>query len=539
MLTGHAGVESSRSRLRHNAKQFDDMVTVARARLETSRYLSAVEWCRAAAEFAMTNATGQLRSVELEHTIDAVANATIPQSRHCMAGEGKRRVLHVMTAAGEIGGLTRLAERWISRDTSSASSVAVTRQAEVPTALAHLVERSGGRAEGLGADGADSIERASRLRFLARGADTIVCHLHSDDIVPALAFGWGYEGAPVAFYNLADHLFWVAPTGATAVVDARRAGLRLTTEARGYDDDRSLELPLPIPRRRFEPDRSIRSRMGMSANEKLAISVARAIKFRDTALTPTFSALLAHALESIPDLVFCAVGPTLAESPWADLTARFGRRVHATGPVAEPARFVAAADIYLDTFPFSSTTSLLEAASAGLPVLSLDGHDGLATVLGLADFLVDRESRPRSPDAYIQQLRKLVSSEAERARRGAAVQDGYFRVTEEDAWLAQLQRMYMQLDRSSAAGVVLRNSPGPTDSEASLTYGLILLAVEQNVPLLWSLSGSHPRFDAQDQAGLTRRRKLTRLLRKVAGISGLSEWRTDSWMVPKIPGGLS
>ena len=243
--------------------------------------------------------------------------------------------MHVLSEAAQIGGITRLVERWVVRDSQAISSIIVTRQQAVVDTLVRAANSTGGDAIALGGDGPASIERAGRLRELAREADFVICHLHSDDVVVAAAFGAGYRGAPVAIYNHADHLFWVAPTNATAVIDARAAGCDLTRRGRGYRPVTSLTLPLPVPRS-SSAEIAIPADLGAVDAEVVVISVARPIKFQDTLLRPHFSDIVSAALDGNPLITYVAVGPTASDVPWPRLAERFGERIVLTGPVRDP-----------------------------------------------------------------------------------------------------------------------------------------------------------------------------------------------------------
>ena len=67
-------------------------------------------------------------------------------------------------------------------------------------------------------------------------------------------------------------------------------------------------------------------------------------------------------LSAVPDAYLLAVGPSESEAAWAALIERFGERVRVIGPTAETSLLLDATDLYLDSFPFGSPTSLFEAA---------------------------------------------------------------------------------------------------------------------------------------------------------------------------------
>jgi glycosyltransferase involved in cell wall biosynthesis len=503
--------------IRDNAGTFARLLGLAEARAATGRWVSSIEWARAAASYAMTNPAGVLRSHRLEQVVDAVAAQALAPSppRGAAAPGGVRRVLHVVSEARSIGGLTRLAARWMRKDSSSVSSVVVTLQSNVVDFLADAAIGSGGAAVAFGLG--DPIAQAARLRGLAEDADIVIGHLHPGDPVPALAFGAGYGGAPVALFNHSDHLFWLAPTHATLVVDFRDAGSTLTRDARGYADSAMHTLPLLVPQSEAQASEPIRrSDLGFGPDHVIALSVARAVKFQDTSIEPRFADILAGALEQNPRLVFCAVGPGPDDSPWPRLLARFPGRIHLAGPRSDPHAFFGAADLYIDTFPFSSLTSLLEASAASLPALTFNGHRGLRRALGIADFVSSDESRPQDLAAFYERLRELIRDPELRRARGEEAQRTFLAMTPEEPWLEKVEALYSRLGQLRDSGQTIgTTAPGAPHPEL-LSYSQAILAIEQRAPLLWSIRGLLERADARDRRALIPRFTAARILAKCA-----------------------
>ncbi|KAA9135538.1 glycosyltransferase family protein [Microbacterium caowuchunii] len=508
--------DSAATRLEQNARIITGLVALAHRRAAGGRYLSALEWCRVAAAFAMTNATGRLRDDRLERVIDLVAANALPPSPSWRPSTEGRRVLHVLTEAATVGGLTRLAARWIRYDAQSISSVVVTRQSAVPEHLADAGRASGGTVDALG--GLDAVSRAVRLRELAARADMVVCHLQPDDPIAATAFGAGYAGAPVAVYNHADHLFWIAPTSASLVVDFRRAGRELTHRGRGYLAEDTFLLPLLVPAP--SPGRAreqTRTALGIGEDQILLVTVARAIKFQDTRIRPRFADLAATALEADPRIVVCAVGPHPEDAPWPELSARFPGRLRVTGPVADPQAFLDAGDVYLDPFPFSSLTSLLEASAAALPVLTLDAHGGLRRALGIADFVASPFDRPVSLDELDTRIAELAAYPHIRGVAGARARAHVESLAAETDWADLLEQLYQRM--RTVPGRTLTVAPAPDPDDALRDYGAALLAVEQQIPLLWTVSGALAELDRRDRAEWRVRVTAARIVQKASGPS--------------------
>ncbi|ACZ32106.1 glycosyl transferase group 1 [Xylanimonas cellulosilytica DSM 15894] len=517
--------------LRRHERVFTRLVEMAELRARQGRDTSALEWCRAAAGYASTNATGALRSTRLEAVVDEVAARAVPVIPR-VERTGGRRVLHVLSDTAPIGGLTRLAERWIRHDTASESSVVVLRLAEVEEPLRQAVEVSGGQAVALDG-GARVISAAGELRSLAAGYDAVICHPGLDDVILCTAFGAGYSGPPVALFNHTDHLFALMPTRLSLVVNFRTVGSTLTWVGRGYDPTSTYELPLLVPTKPSGGDRArARADLEIPPGAVVAATLARAPKFRDTAMEPRFSALVARALDEHPDLILCVVGPRPEDDPWPRLMDRFPGRIRVTGPVRDPQPYLEAADLYLDPFPFSSLTSLLEASALGLAVLSYDGHRALRRTLGIADYVSERD-RPVDEAAYFRRLDELVSSAQSRQDAGEQARLVFEALTPVDLWTERVEQLYAQLQQRAALGQTVAGTPAPDAHDALVHYACALLAVEPPAPLVWRMIASTPRFDRADRRGMLARTLIVRAVRKALDLSGRPPWDGEAVLLPR------
>src|SRR5262249_711485 len=130
-----------------------------------------------------------------------------------------RRVLHVATDVGRIGGVTPAIANWMANDPDSCHSLALVRQGDVdvPASLAEGVGRGGGRLSVFPTN-APLLARARWLRAIARcGADLVILH-NLNDVVPTVAFATA-DGPPVGFANHSDQNFWLGSTVADAIVN--------------------------------------------------------------------------------------------------------------------------------------------------------------------------------------------------------------------------------------------------------------------------------------------------------------------------------
>jgi len=281
---------------------------------------------------------------------------------------GRQRWLHVMSESYPIGGHTALARRWMTLSPfGERHSLVLTFQASsaVEPKLAEAVRRSEGTLHSV-SDRLSFLERASALRQLAwEEADVVVAHVHTWDVVPALAFAVP-GGPPVLLVNHADHSFWVGGAIADLVVDIRDSGAALTKSLRGARG--TVVLPIPLEDcGASRPDRTAAAGQlpdpSVLGRGPVLLTIGAARKYQATARLD-FLRAARRIVEAVDDSVLIAIGASPADPPWQRLAEQTGGRVVALGLLSDLAPWHAAADLFLESFPVGSYTALLEVALA-------------------------------------------------------------------------------------------------------------------------------------------------------------------------------
>ncbi|HWV86111.1 MAG TPA: glycosyltransferase [Capillimicrobium sp.] len=339
---------------------------------------AAVRAAAIAARFAHGAHCGRFASAPLERLLLDVGRRRIGGGRARPAA-GPGRVLHVLTETYAVGGHTRLTQRWIELDDARRHSLFLTGPMnDVTAALARAAVASGGRVAMSG--GAEPpLERARALRAAAADADLVVLHAHPFDPVPVLAFAEPDGRPPVVAMNHTDHAFWLGVGVADAVADFRPSGAAVTTGRRGVAAARSRLLPVPLPVTPPPDRRAARGRMRLDASRPLLASVAAAYKYGPV-LEPTFPQLAAGALRAVPDAVCGVLGPEM-DDRWTAAAATVGGRLWALGFNPDAATLLEAADLYVDSWPCSSATAVLEAGLHELPIVTLRPDAGAQGLL--------------------------------------------------------------------------------------------------------------------------------------------------------------
>lgn len=412
-------------RIAGNRAAFEATASEASAHLRAGRLEAAVVYAGMAANLATHMHPGFFGSRELEELVGAVAAQAL--RREPRAGHGKRsaapsRLLHVLTNVLGVGGHSRLAWRWIEEDVDRVHSVAVTRQGStpLPPQLQDAVTRSGGRIHLVDRSPGSVLSRARRLRRVVAGSDMVVMHHAMDDMVPLLALADRSEDDPPTVYvDHGDHLFWTGVSVSDVVCALRESGRCLAVARRGVEARRSALMPIVLP----PPPRTMtraesRQRLGIAPDALVLLSVARPVKYRPIDGLHLLDVVL-PLIRDNPRVHLLLVGPE--PDPAVGRAARStGGRVKALGIRTDVEPFHRAADVYLDSYPMVSTTSLLEAGSHGLPLISLcpSGETGSSIVCADAPGLRACLVQAGSVDEYRSRLGRLIEDEALRAELG-------------------------------------------------------------------------------------------------------------------------
>jgi hypothetical protein len=208
--------KNAESRIRFNHAIFQQYISKVQRYIESGGYKKAAIFSQIIAEYAWQNHTGRFSSVLLEQLLHEIALkaqvATSNYLKHVPNARCERStVLHVLTEAYELGGHTRLASRWIQRDSQHSHSVILTRHnsPSIPKHLEDSLMKTGGKLWNLFRFSSGFFERAKWLGEIAKTCDLVVLHIHPGDIVPVLAFADRNDIPPTVFLNHADHVFWI------------------------------------------------------------------------------------------------------------------------------------------------------------------------------------------------------------------------------------------------------------------------------------------------------------------------------------------
>jgi hypothetical protein len=383
-----------------------------------------LRWLSLAATVAWVAHPGRYADERLESVALRIGERLEPRDDRAAQGmdaprrgeSGRRRVLHVATTVYEVGGHTRLIESWMKNDDSSVHSLILLHQRgeRIRGALAERIAASGGELIVL-PDDCPLMEKARRLRHAARsGCDCIILHTHPNDVVPLVALA-SSQCPPVALMNHADHAFWLGVSVTDLVVDFRDFGSRLSRERRGARE--SVIVPLPLDLGPSIDRAEARTRLGIPDGEVTLLTIGSSYKYTPAGKYDFFRTLH-RVLDDNPAARLYVIG--VSEADLARFGARSHERMELLGALGDPSLHEAAADLYLEGFPWGSYTAFFESVARGVCPVLLYGptpHTDISGDLGLKRLVTSPVDEPD----YVARVTALIDDPATRRELGAAV----------------------------------------------------------------------------------------------------------------------
>ena len=312
--------------------------------------------------------------------------------------------LHIMTQSYQVGGHTRVTERWIETSpiAQKHSIVLLEQQDEsIPSKLEIITKNHNGdlyvfKEKTL-------INKARMLRELSMQYEYIILHIHMCDPTVIVAFGTEDFTRPVILFNHADYTYWCGASIVDLLADLRDN--EFAKKRRGIDN----VYPLRIP---FEPNKDIqrysktreqsRADLGLPLDKKIILTVGGAHKYRPFAGCE-FCDFLSVALNSYEDVMCFGIGPTSDIGGWS----KYGNKFTALGEIQygkEYFDYLNACDVYVNSMPIGGGTAMLDAIQFRKPVISFSLFDDhLGEIIQGIDTYHDSKQ-------FIHELKKILSS---------------------------------------------------------------------------------------------------------------------------------
>lgn len=432
--------------VRTRRAEFDRLMTAAESLIDKGRYAEATAATQVAANYAVLWHTGQFADPRIEQAIRRIGAAALPNrviAKETSDETTTQRILHIGTELYGIGGHARMVAHWIKSDAGNTHSLALTGQHfPIPQDVVDAVADAGGALHQINSRPGGLLQWAKKLQDVIAQADLVVLHIHNMDVVPLIALA-GLENRPRSLMvNHGDHQFWLGPATIDLIVSTRRSGMQLCMDRRGVASERNVLLPLCLkPKVREHPKPDAKALLKLPEDSVVVLTVARAVKFRDIGGV-NFIEVLVPVLRANPHLHMIVVGPGTMNA-WQDSIAKVPDQVHVIAETTDTQVYLDAADIYLDSFPFVSITSLLEAGLHGLPLVTRSAFGPDCGVMaadspGLDGALVQTDS----VDELRNTMTRIASDTAWRNDLGKRTRDQIMTTNRGTAWQAELARVY-------------------------------------------------------------------------------------------------
>ncbi|BAY97601.1 family 2 glycosyl transferase [Tolypothrix tenuis PCC 7101] len=445
--------EEGRRQIPQNFEVFRSLVAQARDFAQRGNYDAAAVYGEMAATYANFRHCGIYTSPELEKVLIDIGrkvisqNSDICKNKHILEIPKKiNNILHVATSVEPVGGLSKMLGRWILQDTERSHSLVLTRQlqtVEEPKFLTDAVINSGGKIYKLDETIGSLTARAQRLNKIAATADMVVLHMYNHDVIPIIAFANQEQVPPIIFLNHADHTFWLGASISDVIANLRESGMRLSQKRRGIETKQNLLLPTIVePNHRVLARQEAKKILGLSENSIVLLSIARALKYK-TIDGISYADAHIPLLEKYPQAVLVVVGCGNRQD-WSNAIQQTQGRIICHPQREDTDIFYQAADIYVDSFPFVSITSLLEAGTYGIPLVSRYPYSSDACEIFGADMpgLTDNLIRVGDIEQYTAVLSRLVEDEAYRLSLGEATRKKIVDTHTAKQWQHFLENVY-------------------------------------------------------------------------------------------------
>lgn len=374
--------------------------------------------------YAYLNFTSFYSSYRLEKLVQTIGSKVMqPATHEPKPNSGKRRILHVASELYELGGHTPLLLKWIQRDQDSEHAVFLTRQkaATVPEKIfaQHQVSQS---VICRTSKGESLVETAQQLLNAAGGYDFLVLHIHPDDIVPLLAFAHT-KPVPVYFLNHADHCFWLGASILDGLIQLREPSIELDKKRRGIDAQQFV-LTIPVNAQSYRSNASkndVLSKYGITEQQPFVLLTTSTESKFNPLLEYNYFESVIPVLDQNPQAVLIIVGISSDKH----LAVKYNHpQIKYVGYLSpeELASIENIVDIYLETFPNSSFTALLQVLMKGKPVQFMFSPPALFRLFSNSEYypankkewqkqLNERIQQPHVLTAYTHVLTQKVKSE--------------------------------------------------------------------------------------------------------------------------------
>lgn len=288
--------------------------------------------------------------------------------------------MHVLTRGFNAGGHTRVVERWIKNapyyQKHSVVILSPLKNIKLPILQNNILEKNGEFI--LFNENLNIFEKSSKLRTLGMHYEIIILHTHMNDSIPIVAFGTKEFKRPVLFYNHGAHLFWIGKSICDCLLELIEKDQ--TSILRRNIKNRFI-LGIPSEKINFQQltiieKNNLRKKLNLPLDKKIIVTAGGENKYAKIGkehLLPIIHKILNKKT------ILIVIGIEKNSQIWTR------KNIFPMGVIDFSEGFLdylKIADLYLDSYPMSGGTALIDAINCGVPALSLK-----STILQLDYFM--------------------------------------------------------------------------------------------------------------------------------------------------------
>lgn len=351
----------------------------------------------------------------------------------------KNSVLHVATLTCNIGGHSRVIERWVelAPEHQKNSVVLLNQTCEIPSKLKENIEKKNGLLYVLDKQ-AGFLEKAKQLRELAMHYEYIVLHIHMEDPTAVIAFGTEDFTRPVIFFNHADHLFWISKSIIDKLADFREIQ-SISKTKRGINNICILPIPTETEQKQNNKTKEeARQYLNLPANKKIILTTGSEFKFnpfKNKSLVQTIKQII----EKTPDTVCYAIGPSIKNPMWKKTFDETQGKINPIGEIdynKEYFDYINASDLILDSWPMSGGTVIKDAITCTKPILSLKNP------IGQCDYVLKSKCFCKTEEELIKKACDILSDEKISEEYFKDINKYFMEEKDTDKWEKQLELLF-------------------------------------------------------------------------------------------------
>lgn len=343
--------------------------------------------------------------------------------------------LHVLTQGYNVGGHTRVVERWIDNAPSNQahSVVLLNPNNEKLDELERIIKNKNGKYIEFETN-LSLKERALKLRKLALEYKYIILHTHMEDPSATVAFGTEKFTRPVLFYNHSSHTFWIGKGVSDVHLDLLLDD-EITTIKRDIKDKFFIGIPMKNINFKNVNKLELRKKLNLPLDKKIIISAGSCFKYRPIC-NDNFIENVKEIIDK--DTYVYVIGVDESDKIWSNAHKESKGHIIPLGYIDFEKGYmdyIGSADLYLDSFPCGGYTAIIDAISLGVPSLTLK------TVLPQLDYISNTTAFCENVNELVCKAKKILNNKEYATLLIQDVRESLIKNLSKEAWNKKIDEL--------------------------------------------------------------------------------------------------